>query len=105
MTTNRDAMDTAALRIPITELVSRDLLGPANGPDEEVVDPSRVSDRYVVGMLAPQNRVSELDPSTDEELAFDGAGTIEDGAAEPQRAPVESTFPSSFGFTVSVSSE
>ena len=69
-------LDSASLRARIHELVARDLLGPANGPEEEVPDPSRVSDRYVVGMLAPLKRASDLDPSTDEELAAGGAGTV-----------------------------
>src|SRR5882724_6608897 len=100
MVSSAAAIPAGALRGRLNALVTRDLLGPANGPDEEVANPSRVSDRYVVGMLAPQKRASELDPSTDEELAAGGAGTSEDGASEPQRAPIESTFPSSFGLTV-----
>jgi hypothetical protein len=103
MTPDAKTLDAAALRTRLNDLVARDLLGPANGPEEEVPDPSRVSDRYVVGMLAPQTRTSDLDPSTDEDLAAGGAGTSEEGTSEPQRAPIESTFPCSFGLTVGVS--
>ena len=53
----------AAIRAELLETVSRDLLGPANGPDEEIHERS-VRDRYVVGMLAPKHRV--LEPETDE---------------------------------------
>jgi hypothetical protein len=105
MTSTVPLLSGASIRARIHNLVAMDLLGPANGPTEEVSDPSRVSDRYVVGMLAPRNRISELDPSTDEELAGGGAATSEDGASEPQRAPIDSTFPSSLGLTVSVSPE
>ena len=41
------------LREELTKLVVADLLGPKGG-DEEEVDESRVSDRYVLGMLAPK---------------------------------------------------
>src|SRR5262245_36943113 len=91
-----------ARRDEIVELVAGDLLGPANGPTEEVAE-SRVSDRYLVGLLAPLNR--DLDPATDENVAEGGAGTAEEGSPEPGTAPVESTFPSSFGLTVCVAEE
>jgi hypothetical protein len=90
------------IRAELAALVLRDLLGPAGGPVEEVAE-SRVSDRYLVGMLAPLNR--NLDPATDEDVAEAGAGTAEEGSPEPGTAPIESTFPSSFGFTVSVAGE
>jgi hypothetical protein len=98
----RARQSPATIRTQLEELVVRNLLGPADGPEEEVAE-SRVSDRYVVGMLAPSKRITELDPSTDEELAEAGVGTVEDGVPETQRAPIESTFPSSFGLTVSLS--
>lgn len=89
----------ALLRAELEELVLRDLLGPADGPEEEV-DESRVSDRYLVGMLAPlKHRVGA---ETDDELAEGGAGSTEDGSTEPSTAPADSIFPSSMGLTFSV---
>jgi hypothetical protein len=95
-------MSGAALREELLGSVSRDLLGPANGLEEEVAE-SRVSDRYLVGMLAPLNRT--LDAGSDEGVAEGGVGTAEEGATEPGTAPVDSTFPSSFGLTVSVAED
>src|SRR2546428_13463047 len=90
------------VRRELDEMVGRDLLGPAGGPEEEIAE-SRVSDRYLVGMLAPLNRT--LDPGSDEDVAEGGVGTAEEGGAEPGTAPVDSTFPSSLGLTVSVAKE
>jgi hypothetical protein len=90
------------VRNQLVELVVNDLRGPARGAEEEVAE-SRVSDRYLVGMLAPLNR--RLDPGDDEELAEGGVGSPEEGAAEAGTAPVDSTFPSSFGLTVSVTQD
>src|SRR5213593_3464382 len=96
-------MSTApGLRDQLAAMIGNDLLGPAGGPEEEVAE-SRVSDRYLVGMLAPLNRT--LDPGNDEEVAEAGVGTAEEGGAESGTAPADSTFPSSFGLTVSVAKE
>jgi hypothetical protein len=43
------------LRAELEEMVRRDLLGPADGPREEV-DELHVRSRYIVGMLAPRGQ-------------------------------------------------
>ena len=43
------------LREELQEMVVKDLLGPAGGPEEEV-DEARVSDRYLVGTLNSKRR-------------------------------------------------
>ena len=45
-----------AIREELEALVMADLLGPAGGPDEEVME-DRVRERYLVGMLAPKRQV------------------------------------------------
>ena len=89
----------AAIRAELLETVSRDLLGPANGPDEEIHERS-VRDRYVVGMLAPKHRV--LEPETDEDLAESGPGTAEDGPTDVGMPQSPTMLPSSFGLTFCV---
>ena len=44
------------LRNELTDMVVRDLLGPAGGPDEELNQyEDHVYQRYLVGMLAPKD--------------------------------------------------
>jgi hypothetical protein len=106
MTEASEAPTPEQLRQRLWELVEKDILGPASGPEEELPRSvaSRVTERYLVGMLAPRRRASDLDPATDEELAEDGRTGSEDGATEPSRAPRESTLPSSLGLTFCVAS-
>ena len=42
-----------ALREELIDLLRRDLLGPADGPEEEIPTDSRLTQRYLVGSLAP----------------------------------------------------
>jgi hypothetical protein len=70
-----------------------DLLGPANGPEEEVVGMG-VRDRYLVGKLAPKDTaVAEED---EEDLGTEGEDEGEKDAAPSQN---QSLVPSSIGFT------
>jgi hypothetical protein len=48
------------LRTQLLDLIRADLLGPANGPDEIVDEPS-VRGRYMLGVLAPLGQPSLLD--------------------------------------------
>jgi len=67
------------LRAELDALVAKELFGPRGGPEEEATE-DRVRDRYLVGMLAPKNkllRAAEMDT-----LADDGDGTVEDGATD-----------------------
>jgi hypothetical protein len=76
--------------------VMDDLLGPANGPHEEVVGMG-VRDRYLVGKLAPKDTaVAEED---DEDFGTEGEDESEKDAA-PSRN--QSLVPSSIGFTFCV---
>jgi hypothetical protein len=87
------------VRAELEDLVQRDLLGPAGGPDEEVAD-GDPQDRYLVGMLAPSFQplpAGEIDP-----LADDSDASIEDGAADDPALPADSLFPSSIGLSCTV---
>jgi len=104
--------NAAKIRNELEQAVLADLLGPAGGEEEEV-DEDSVSDRYLVGLLAPQQRhkgaettLREVDfqqPELSDELAVVGKGTVEDGTTEVSIPPAESMFPSSFGMTFCVS--
>jgi hypothetical protein len=85
------------LRFKLEELVLRDLQGPAAGPEEEI-DERSVSERYLVGLLAPRKRrLTAAEP--DDDLACETGANAEEGASDAARAPVDSLFPSSIGFT------
>ena len=87
------------VRAELEDLVIKDLLGPAAGPDEEV-DETRVSDRYLIGQLAPRRSVVRAAES--DSLASDGAGTVEDGAADDLALPMDSLAPAAIGLTCTV---
>ena len=91
---NVETIDAAKQPIPPVELRDRlftmvvnDLLGPAGGPEEEV-DEQYVSDRYLVGMLAPKRNSDVADLF--DELALGGKGTDEDGKADISAPQMES---------------
>lgn len=72
-----------AIRDKLESLVLADLLGPAGGPEEEV-DERRVSERYLVGMLAPrkQRREEERYGDGHDPLAIATRGTLEEGPSD-----------------------
>jgi hypothetical protein len=92
----------AALRDELEEMVLRDLLGPAGGEEEEVGD-FRVHDRYLVGILAPNDAsvpAEELDSQgTSEE------GTEESGVNDRDASQTTSLSPSSMGMSFCVDRE
>lgn len=113
------------IRIELEQAVLADLLGPAGGEYEEV-DEARVSDRYLVGLLAPLHRRNRPDQPDDQlektdelaaaktgtveegteqldDLAIGGTGTIDDGATETTNPAIETMFPSSLGMSFCVS--
>ena len=97
------------IRQQLEAKIVRDLLGPVNGPEEEI-DEGKVSDRYLVGLLAPQKRdknapLEEEIPELQEPLEVAGTETAEDGKSERSGAASKTIFPSSFGMTFCVSSE
>ena len=85
--------DQAYLRRLLQMAVMDDLLGPANGPLEEVVGMS-VRDRYLVGKLAPKETYSGEEE--EEELGVEGE---DDTEKETTAARSQTLAPSSFGFT------
>ncbi|MCT7953079.1 DISARM system helicase DrmA [Ancylothrix sp. C2] len=94
------------IRENLEQAILDDLLGPAGGEYEEI-DEMRVSDRYLVGLLAPTDRrirPEELEETREQidELAVAGSGTAEEGTTENSIPPAEKMFPSSMGMTFCV---
>nr|WP_245795237.1 DISARM system helicase DrmA [Desulfacinum infernum] len=95
----RTPKEQAYIRDLLQWAVVDDLLGPADGPVEEIVGMS-VRDRYLVGKLAPPD--TRLPDDQVEELP-DAATTDPDGAdRESEASTSQSLVPSSFGFTFCV---
>lgn len=92
------------IRDELTDMVIRDLLGPAGGPDEELSQyEDHAYSRYLVGMLAPKG--SEVAGGELDELAAGDGDEGEEGAPE-SGVPAGSTyFPSSMGLSFVVSAE
>lgn len=87
------------LRELLHDAVAKDLLGPASGPDEEIVGTS-VRDRYLVGKLAPKE--SPIDQADTGDLAESGSDSGDDGGAEGATLMSQSIVPSSCGLTFCV---
>ncbi len=91
--------DAAYVRELMQAAMIDDLLGPADGPVEEIIDMS-VRDRYLVGKLAPQNAVI----TEEDELPGAGAEDEQEGTREVDASTNQSLVPSSLGFTFCVDS-
>ena len=98
-----------ALRTQLLDLIRHDLLGPANGP-EEIVDEPSVRGRYILGVLAPIGQPSLLD--VEEELGEDQTvlddaplGDDEEGPADPTPKRTPGMMPTSIGLTFTVDGE
>lgn len=89
----------ATIRAELRDLVVADLLGPKDGPTEEVSE-GKVSERYLVGILAPKHLAIVAEEQ--DELAADGAGTPEEGTPEAEPAQNRTMLPSSLGLTFCV---
>lgn len=84
------------IRAGLLESVERDLLGPADGPEEIVYD-RRVRDRYLLGMLAPEGTVA-IDPDRDDDENPDvELGDGEVGPSDDPATGLISLFPASMG--------
>jgi hypothetical protein len=116
------------LRKELETAVIKDLLGPSGGEFEEIDEP-RISDRYLVGLLAPLHRRPRTEEATKaattenedlqasipgtvdenpeqlDELALGNSGSPEDGTPEIPSNPVESMLPSSIGMSFCVCAE
>lgn len=93
---------TYNLRAELTQKILDDLLGPAGGPEEEINEP-RVSERYFLGMLAPQQRHQTRETVDDDELAIAGKEESQDGKLDLGAPVVQTMFPSSLGMTFCLS--
>ena len=110
------------IREKLVEMIYKDLLGPVNGENEEVPDTDErsVTERYLVGAIAPSkryikvtpsdqidNQVDEIDITQEEDpaqqdlLAIAGKKNSDDGDTE-EVAPPSSLFPSSMGLSFCV---
>jgi hypothetical protein len=87
------------LRELLHDAVVNDLLGPASGPEEEILGTS-VRDRYLVGKLAPKE--SPIDQADTGDLAESGSDSGDDGGAESTTLMSQSIVPSSCGLTFCV---
>lgn len=93
-----------AIRDELTEMVIRDLLGPAGGPDEELGQrEDRVRERYLVGMLAP--KAVSVDAGTMDELGTTETDDAEVGPTDISAPSNDSMFPSSMGMSFVVDPE
>ena len=99
--TGKDVYEKAYIRKLLELAVADDLLGPAMGPDEEIVGMS-VRDRYLVGKLAPRNAMPE---QVEEFPSTSGDPAEEETSKEISEANNQSLVPSSFGFTFCVDAE
>ncbi len=92
------APSPSAIRDELTEMVVKDLLGPAGGPDEELNQfEDHAYTRYLVGMLAPKStrvRAEELD-----ELGTAETDDPEVGPSDISSPPTDSFFPTSMGLS------
>ena len=92
------------LRDELTDMVFRDLLGPAGGPDEELDQrEDHAYQRYLVGMLAP--KASEIPGGELDELATGEGDEGEEGAPETGVPAGSTYFPSSMGLSFVVAPE
>lgn len=107
------------LRNLFVRMVADDLLGPVSGPDEEVT--TSVTERYILGKLAPQATMLSTKPDLPEEddaedpayaitpdlLPPDPAGDEggEEAPVEPVATGPRPTYPSSLGLSFTVSGD
>ncbi|MDA8044245.1 MAG: hypothetical protein M0Z30_03250, partial [Actinomycetota bacterium] len=71
------------VRAELEELMERDLLGPRDGPDEELAPGDSPAERYLVGRLVPR---SESDSAT-RAAPVSGGDADDDAIAEPMEDP------------------
>lgn len=104
--TLQDAIATSPyqLRAKLEDAILKDLQGPLQGEYEEV-DEQYLTERYLIGILAPLHRVSraEEQPEQQEELANTEADSTEEGNTDTTATAKLTMFPSSLGMTFVVS--
>ncbi len=92
---------SSRLRDELETLFVNDLLGPAAGPKEEVIE-DPITDRYLVGKLAPRDQ--EVPADQDDELAVADGDGAEEGGTEPSTVGRDSLYPSSIGLSFTLAS-
>jgi hypothetical protein len=93
-----------AIRDELTEMVVRDLLGPAGGAEEELDQrEDRVTGRYLVGMLAPKSAPVEAEEQ--DALGTDTQDDAEVGTTDASTPPTSTFFPNSIGLSFLAESE
>lgn len=95
----RTSEERTYIRDLLQSAVTEDLLGPADGPEEEIIGMS-VRDRYLVGKLAPPDTLVSDDQV--EELSDAAEGDSEGDERETDASTSRSLVPSSLGFTFCV---
>ena len=96
-----EAPSAIELRAMLQDMIRKDLLGPAGGPDE-IVDERNVRGRYIVGMLAPKGQ--SVLPDENDQLAVDGTDE-EDGKSASPIPQASSMLPSAIGLTFTVAED
>jgi hypothetical protein len=94
-----DGKSQLDVRDEIFDAVIRDLLGPAEGEDEEIAG-TTVRERYLLGQLAPRGKL--IQPEEFEQLAIAGDDTAEEGEPESDAPASQSLMPASLGMTFAV---
>lgn len=97
--TGNTPQEQAYIRELMQTAMIDDLLGPAGGPEEEIIGMG-VRDRYLVGKLAPK----DTDITEDDDLPGSGGDDENEGSSEVDASTNQSLVPSSFGFTFCVKS-
>lgn len=94
------------LRTELETAIIKDLLGPVGGETEEITE-SSVSDRYLVGLLAPQKRLvtQEEAAAQQDTTVIADAGSAEEDSTDIITPPINTMFPSSLGLTFCVDSQ
>lgn len=99
----RSAIDTIvpsphAIRDELTEMVVKDLLGPAGGLDEELDQrEDRANGRYLIGMLAPKS--TRVEPEEQDALGTAEQDDSEVGPTDVSTPPTDTFFPNSMGLS------
>jgi hypothetical protein len=104
----------AEIRRQLEDAIIKELHGPVQGEDEEV-DEAHVTDRYLVGVLAPilRNKSVEIEsepavedsPEQQDSLALADKDNAEEGNTDTNIPTTDSMFPSSMGMTFCISAE
>lgn len=100
------------IRAELESMVIGDLLGPAGGENEELIERT-VRDRYLVGVLAPsrQAETKSTDEEEDEfplipdELSEGGSDSADDGTTDADVLVSQAHLPSSIGLSFCVESD